>query len=86
MTRLTDRQVAVLAAVERLGRPTLPELASEFPHLAPSAILKTLDALEVKGRVASSGAREWAYLGIGEFGGPSIPPDEVVRFSSSSRH
>jgi len=87
MKRLTDRQIAVLAAVERLGHPTLPELANEFPQLAPSAILSTLDALEDKGRLLSCGERQWAYLGVGGLGGPPIPPEDVVRFwSSPPRH
>lgn len=82
MNRLTDRQVAVLAAVERLGRPTLPDVAAEFPHLAPSAILSTLDALEAKKRVFSGGEREWVYLGEGGFGGPKIASEAIVRFWS----
>jgi hypothetical protein len=72
MKRLTDRQVAVLAAVERLGRATLPDLRYEFPDLAPSTVL---DALKKKGLVESSGKREWAYLGVGGFGAPSIAPE-----------
>lgn len=80
MKRLTDRQVAVLAAVERIGRPTLPDLRFEFPHLAPSTVFRTLEALERKGLVQSSGNRHWRYLGVGGFGAPSIPAEEVVRF------
>jgi hypothetical protein len=65
----------------RLGNPTLPDLHYEFPHLTPSSILRVLDALEAKGRARSSGNRHWAYLGIGGFGAPLIPPEERVRFS-----
>lgn len=82
MRRLTDRQVAVLAAVERLGRPTLPDLRYEFPHLTPSAVLRVLDALEAKGYVRSSGNRHWVYLGVGGLGAPAISPEEIVRFTS----
>ena len=78
--RLTDRQIAVLAAVERLGRPTLPDLRFEFPELYPSTVLRCLRALEARGLVESSGNRHWVYLGVGGFGAPAIPPDEIVRF------
>jgi hypothetical protein len=81
--RLSDRQVAVLAAVERLGQPTLPDLRFEFPHVAPSAIYRTLQALEAKGFVASSGNPHWRYLGVGGFGAPKIAIEEVVRFWST---
>ena len=60
--RLTDRQAAVLAAVERLRRPVMADLWQEFPHLAPSAIKKVLDSLEGKGLVASAGDQTKAYL------------------------
>src|SRR5581483_8226604 len=83
MKRLTDRQVALLAAVERLGRPTLPDLRFEFPQLAPSTVLRTLNALEKKGLVTSSGDHQWVYLGVGGFGAPAIAPDEIVRFRST---
>jgi hypothetical protein len=85
MRRLTDRQVAVLAAVERLGQPTLPDLRHEFPHLAPSTVLRTLDALERKGRVLSTGNRHWVYLGVGGFGAPPIEPGDIVRFRATRR-
>ncbi len=80
--RLTDRQVAVLAAVERLGRPTIPELWDEFPALAPSEIYRVLKALIAKGYVEMSGNPHWVYLGEppADFG-HAVPPHEVVRFS-----
>jgi hypothetical protein len=70
-----------LAAVERLGRPTLPDLHFEFPDLPPSAVLRTLDALEAKKLISSSGERHWVYLGFGGYGAPLISPEQVVRFS-----
>jgi Fe2+ or Zn2+ uptake regulation protein len=83
LRRLTDRQIAVLAAVERLGAPTLPDLHFEFPHIAPSAVFRALDALETKGLVESSGDRHWRYLGVGGFGAPRIEPHQVVRFRAT---
>jgi hypothetical protein len=61
--RITDRQAAVLAAVERLGRPSMPELHDEFPHLAPSTIWRALEALEARGLVESAGASSERYVG-----------------------
>lgn len=60
--RLTDRQAAVLAAVERLRRPVMADLWQQFPDLQPSAIKKVLDSLEQKGLVASAGDQAQAYL------------------------
>ena len=84
--RLTDRQVAVLAAVERLGQPTIPDLWPEFPALAPSEIHRVLKALIRKGLVERSGNPQWAYLGAPppDFPYP-IPPEEVVRFRTQRR-
>lgn len=65
MRRLTDRQVAVIAAVERLGSPTLPDLHFEFPDLAPSTVLRTLEALGAKGLITSCGNPQFAYQGVG---------------------
>ena len=59
MKRLTDRQIAVLAAVERFGSPNLPDLHFDFPQLAPSTVLRVLDALEGKGLIEPSGDRQW---------------------------
>ena len=77
--RLTELQVAVQAAVERLGEPTLPELLVEFPERLPSEILRVLDSLEARGTIESSGNRAWSYLGrhAEEF---NVPPEDVVRF------
>ena len=70
----------MLAAVERLGRPTLPDLHYEFPDFAPSAVRRTLEALRAKGLVESSGNPHRTYLGVGGFGAPQIPLEEIVRF------
>jgi hypothetical protein len=85
MRRLTDRQIAVLAAVERLGSPTLPDLRLELAHLAPSAVLRTLDGLKAKHLISASGNRHFVYLGVGGFGAPSIPPEDIVRFTAEQR-
>jgi DNA-binding IclR family transcriptional regulator len=85
MRRLTDRQVSVLAAVERLGSPTLPDLHFEFPQLPASTVFRTLDALEARGLIEMSGDRRWRYLGVGGFGAPRIEPRQVVRFRVKPR-
>jgi hypothetical protein len=79
--------MAVLAALERTNAAcTLPEVSAQFPHLAPSAVLRVLDALERRGRVTSTGNRFWVYIGAPEPGFPSIlPPDQVVRFEVVNR-
>ncbi len=53
--KLTDRQIAVLAAIERLGRPTLAELRHDLPALAPGEIARVLAALVIRGLVAEAG-------------------------------
>ena len=85
LRRLTNRQVAVLAAVERLGSPTLPDLQFEFPNLPASTVFRTLEALEAKGLIESSGDRHWRYLGAGGFGAPRIAPQQIVRFRAIRR-
>ena len=82
MRRLTDRQVAVLAAVERLGIPTLPDLHFEFPNsLRPrSRGRSTLSRLSTSS--SRVGNRHFVDLGVGGFGGPRIRPDEIVRFEA----
>ena len=75
--RLTDRQAAVLAAVERLGRPTMLELHDEFPGIAPSAIYKVLESLEGKGLVDSSGNPDQVYMGGVHFWSTALAPTEL---------
>ena len=55
MRRLTDRQVAVLAAIERLGSPTLSDLQRELPALTPSEMTRVIAALVIRGLVAEAG-------------------------------
>ena len=93
--RLTDRQVAVLAVLDRNGTPTtLPALRTDLPELSASVIARTLDALINRGLVASRGDRTWLYLGeIPEdqkaawvaAGRRPVPPEDIVRFWSTSR-
>jgi len=87
--RLTERQIAVLAAVERLGNPTIPELAREFPHLQPSTVWPVVEALERHGKVVIVGDRHWAYLGSPAdlppgANAPQIESDQIVRVSALS--
>jgi len=60
--RLTDRQAAVLAAVERIGRPVMADLWKAFPDLDPSAIKRVLDALGRKGLVDHAGDETQAFV------------------------
>jgi hypothetical protein len=60
--KLTQRQTAVLAAVERLGRANMLELARELSG-APSAIGRVLEALEERQLVGSSGDPALIYAG-----------------------
>lgn len=79
---LTIRQVTVLAAVERLGNPTVPELASDLHAMRPSDVVRVLDVLERKQKVVASGCRFWTYLGdpTGIPQAPQIPAEDVVRY------
>jgi hypothetical protein len=60
--RPSERQAAVLAAVERLGRPMMADLWEQFPDMQPSAIKKVLDSLESKGLVEHAGEESKVYL------------------------
>lgn len=60
--KLTPRQTAVLAAVERLGQPGMLELSAEF-NFAPSEIARVLEVLEQRGLVARSGDPALIYTG-----------------------
>lgn len=84
MRQLTLRQTAVLAAVERLGHPTVPQLKRQFPHFNPSEILRVLRSLERRGLVRSEGDPRWVYLGDEWVpGAPRISPQDVCRFWST---
>jgi hypothetical protein len=88
--RLTDRQVAVLAALERRGdATTVPELHRDFPQLKPAELVRVLDSLVRRGLVMWTGDRTWIYLGEipkeneAEWinsGRKPIPPVDIVRF------
>lgn len=60
--KLTARETAVLAAVERLGRPGMLELSPEF-GFAPSEIARVLEVLEGRRLVARSGDPALVYTG-----------------------
>jgi len=74
--RLTDRQTAVLAAVERLGRPVMADLWEEFPDLAPSAVKKVLDALETKGLVEHAGDDSQVFINGVHWWSTALTPTE----------
>lgn len=61
--RLSDKQVAILAALDRLGDATRLDLRAELPHLAPSEVRRVLGSLERRGLVVSEGDEERVYLG-----------------------
>lgn len=65
--RLTDRQAAVLAAVERRGRTTVGELGADFSGMASSALVKVLDRLQELGHVERAGDPSLVYVGGVEF-------------------
>ena len=77
--RLTDRQAAVLAAVERLGEPTMLDLSPQFAELAPSALARVLDALERDGLIARAGDPGQIYLGGVRFWSVAHRPDKPDR-------
>lgn len=60
---LTDRQVAVLAAIERRGASTLPDLRDDFPTLPPSAVLRSIVGLVRRELVAHTGSDADVYVG-----------------------
>jgi DNA-binding MarR family transcriptional regulator len=64
MRRLTDRQVAVLAAIERHGNPTMAELRGQLHALAAGAIARVVDALEQRGLVARTGDDAVRFVAI----------------------
>jgi hypothetical protein len=74
---LTQRQTAVLAAVERFGEPTLPDLREEFPDLAPSEIYRVLESLERRGKIDWAGDDDARYLGGVRFWSTALRPTDV---------
>ena len=85
-TKLTDRQAAVLAAVERLGRPIMADLWEQFPDLAPSAIRRVLVSLERKGLIAHAGDEAQAYInGVRWWSTAMEPGDPDPRLESIAR-
>jgi len=76
--KLTDRQAAVLAAVERLGRPVMADLWSQFPDLAPSVIKKVLDALGTKGLVDHAGDHSQAFVNGVHWWSTALTPTEYA--------
>jgi len=87
MRKLTDRQVAVLAAIERTGNPTALGLGYEFRTTA-AKIYRVIETLIRRGLVEQTGNPHWVYLGGPEDWGPSIhwppgmeiPAEDIVRF------
>jgi hypothetical protein len=75
--KLTVRQAAVLAAVERLGRPTLHDLREEFPGLMPSAIARVLEALRRMGKIDWAGDDTRRYLDGVTYWSTALEPTPV---------
>lgn len=65
--RLTPRQTAILAAIERRGCATLVELRDDFPELAPSVVASVLEALVRRQLVRASGDPSLVYVGGVQF-------------------
>jgi hypothetical protein len=58
MRKLTVRQTAVLAALERLQLCTLLGLRDDFPDLAPSTVERVLQSLESRNLAVRAGNAE----------------------------
>lgn len=81
--KLTDRQVVVLAAVERLGgMPTIPQLTAELPNFKQSEVLRVARSLDKRRYVFLRGNQFWAYLGDAKI----VPADEVVRVIRTKKY
>lgn len=63
MRKLTVRQAAVLAAIERHREATLFDLREDFPALMPSAVERVVRSLERRGLVQREGDDEQVFLG-----------------------
>lgn len=62
-SKLTVRQSAVLAAIERRRTSTLLDLRDDFPELAPSEVARVIESLARRGLVSRVGDFERVYLG-----------------------
>jgi DNA-binding IclR family transcriptional regulator len=71
----------VLAAVERLGESTLPQIKAQFAGLNASDVLRVLDALIRRGLVEWCGDPHLVYLGDAPVA--VIDDDDVVRFRAT---
>lgn len=65
--RLTNRQAAVLAAVERLGRTNVLDLSADFPHVESSSIVRVLDRVHELGHLERAGDPGLVYVGGVEY-------------------
>jgi len=72
MRRLTVRQSAVLAAIERRRESTLLDLRVDFPQLPPSEVWRVIESLCQRGLVNRVGDFEQVYLGGVTFSPVSI--------------
>lgn len=63
MRKLTIRQSAVLAAIERRRGCTLPDLRSDFPDISPNTVWRVIDSLASRGLVNRVGVFELAHVG-----------------------
>jgi hypothetical protein len=61
--RLTDRQLAVAASVERLGSANCFDLMREFPSLTQSVLMRVADRLVELGRLRVEGDPTRRYIG-----------------------
>jgi len=65
--RLTIRQAAVLAAVERLGRTNVLDLSADFRGVGSSSIVRVLDRLHELGHLERAGDPGLVYVGGVEY-------------------
>jgi DNA-binding MarR family transcriptional regulator len=61
--RLTVRQSAVLAAIERRRECTLLDLNDDFPDLDPSTVYRVIESLCAKSLVNREGDFDGVFLG-----------------------
>jgi hypothetical protein len=79
----------VLAAVERLGDPTMLDLSPQFQELPPSALARVLEVLERDGLIARAGDPGQIYVGGVRFWSvahrPDHPDPAVARLGEALR-